>query len=416
MDKLNNNPVLRKQIKTILVLAIIVLIAMSLFIFMVSSDTENKRMKNEEAVFTDPLSHIDGQSLFLEKSQNELSESKKNTDMLQKQIDELVKVNKPKADLQPLVNDLKERIAALESKQVPPPNQKNNRRIQGSEDFTGNFLTSNEQDARQDTVSNVIQEDVLKLMPAESETHNKLPVKNPDTYVPSGTFVKAVMIGGADASAAVNSQSNPTPMLFRVIENGTLPNHQKSHLKDCVVTAAVVGDISSERGMIRLEKLSCVFKNKRIVDQTVEGTIFGSEAKNGVRGIPMWREKALLQRAFTAGTLSGLSDGISQTYTSNSVTPQGSLQSINPGKVFQVGVGRGVGKAMDKLAEYNIKRAEQYHPVIQISAGNVVDVVFLKGFFLDGKKHKDNEEDTKPGTYPISNTLINKINNGSASL
>ena len=41
---------------------------------------------------------------------------------------------------------------------------------------------------------------------------------------------------------------------------------------------------------------------------------------------------------------------------------------------------------MDKLAEYNIQRAEQYHPVIQISAGTLVDIVFLKGFSLEENK------------------------------
>ncbi len=60
------------------------------------------------------------------------------------------------------------------------------------------------------------------------------------------------MLGAADAAAGVNSQANPSPMLFRIIASGTLPNHKKSHLKDCVVTAAVYGDISSERGDIRL--------------------------------------------------------------------------------------------------------------------------------------------------------------------
>jgi conjugal transfer pilus assembly protein TraB len=93
-----------------------------------------------------------------------------------------------------------------------------------------------------------IREDIIPLQSDEAT----LPLKNPETYVPAGTFVQAVMLGGADASAAVNSSSNPVPMLFRITADGTLPNHKKSHLKDCVVTAAVVGDISSERGLIRL--------------------------------------------------------------------------------------------------------------------------------------------------------------------
>ena len=48
----------------------------------------------------------------------------------------------------------------------------------------------------------------------------------------------------------------------------------------------------------------------------------------------------------------------------------------------------GAANAMDKLAEYNVRRAEQYHPVIQLTAGQPVDVVFLKGFYLDGRNHE----------------------------
>ena len=47
---------------------------------------------------------------------------------------------------------------------------------------------------------------------------------------------------------------------------------------------------------------------------------------------------------------------------------------------------------MDKLADYNIQRAEQYHPVIQLTAGQPVDIVFLKGFYLDGKNHDESDD------------------------
>jgi conjugal transfer pilus assembly protein TraB len=272
-------------------------------------------------------------------------------------------------------------------------------KMRGSEMYQSQFL--NGIPVRQPGISQGIREDNLSLSKPKNESDED-PTKNPDTYVPAGTFVKAVMIGGADASAAVNAQSNPVPMLFRLVANGTLPNHKKSHLKDCIITAAAVGDISSERGMIRLENLSCTFPNDEVVDQAVEGTIFGPEGKNGVRGTPVWREAALLQRAFAAGTLSGLSTGLSQTYTTNSISADGNVQTVNPSKIFQYGVASGAGKAMDKLADYNIQRAEQYHPVIQLSAGTTVDVVFLKGFFLDGKKH--DEKNNNAHDYPTSIT------------
>ena len=250
-----------------------------------------------------------------------------------------------------------------------------------------------------------VNEDVLTLSPQKTTlSSSMLPSRTPDTYVPAGTFVRAVMIGGADASAGVTSQGSPTPMLFRLLDQGTLPNHHKSHLKDCMATAAVVGDISSERGQIRLERLSCVAPNNEIVDMSVEGTVFGPEGKNGVRGVPLWREGALLQRAFIAGSLSGLSSGIAQQYTTTSVSPLGTTTSVNDGDIFKYGAANGVSNAMDKLADYNISRADQYHPVIQLSAGTVVDIVFLKGFFLDGQTHNNQKESVLP-PFDTTSTL-----------
>ena len=60
----------------------------------------------------------------------------------------------------------------------------------------------------------------------------------------------------------------------------------------------------------------------------------------------------------------------------------GSTQTVSNDGIFKYGAAQGIGKAMDRLADYNINRAEQYHPVIQLSAGTVVDIVFLKGFSL----------------------------------
>jgi conjugal transfer pilus assembly protein TraB len=47
-----------------------------------------------------------------------------------------------------------------------------------------------------------------------------------------------------------------------------------------------------------------------------------------------------------------------------------------------MGIGGGASKAAQTLSEYYIKRAEQYHPVIPIGAGNEVTVVFQDGFQL----------------------------------
>lgn len=393
-----------------------------IFFYFLVSDKPKPEAKDQAAEFASPIKHIDAGSILIEKTETRLATAEKNTEDLKKEVAELTKEKvtqeeqKPKADEE--IKTLTNRITDLEKKLSNPSIMSNIATANGmptDQNYTGSIFPpisaasdgSNGQgisNSSQPLMMQGIRDDAITLTASTgSIDFLNVPSKTPDTYVPPGTFVKAVAIGGADASAAVNAQSNPTPMLFRIIEDGTMPNKQKSHLNGCLATAAVVGDISSERGLVRLETLSCVDPDtKRITDLAVEGTVFGPEGKNGVRGIPMWREGVLLQRAFAAGTLSGLASGISQKYTTTSTSPLGATQTINGSDIFKYGAATGLSNAMEKLADYNIQRAEQYHPVLQLSAGTVVDLVFLKGFYLDGLKHDESGQSTSTNIAQIS--------------
>ncbi|MBP9872141.1 MAG: TraB/VirB10 family protein [Nitrosomonas sp.] len=437
IESTDTNKAKTNQMRNLCILIGIVIIGFLSLLYMMSGTSSNdSKSVNEKPNFTNPLDHVDPESIVLERTQKQLNDSAKETEHLQQELTALS--GKKQEDDQAaagLTEQLKNRLDMLE-KQVNTEMHHSDPLVHASDQADFVSRRQRQDDFRSHEVNlDSIREDKLSLLPIDIVHESKPAIKNPETYVPAGSFVKAVMIGGADASAAVNAQSNPTPMIFRIVEGGTLPNHQHSHLKDCFVTAAVVGDISSERGLIRLENLSCTLPNKEIVDQPVEGTIFGPEGKNGVRGIALWRESALLKRAFAAGALSGLSEGLSQSFTSNAISPEGTVQAVNSAKVFPYAGAKGVGKAMDKLADYNIERAEQYHPVIQLSAGTVVDVVFLKGFFIDGKKHEnqtnpistemvapaptlfpptENSEDPQP--LPLSDNEIRKIEENSKQL
>ena len=60
----------------------------------------------------------------------------------------------------------------------------------------------------------------------------------------------------------------------------------------------------------------------------------------------------------------------------------GATASLGAGDVMKMGIGGGASRAAQTLSDYYIKRAEQYHPVIPIGAGNEVTVVFQDGFQL----------------------------------
>lgn len=412
-----------KQYRNLLIMAsLLASILHGLYWFLESENKASKvKPKITKTSFTSPIAQVDPQTVWLERAENQLKTQQQQTSKLKEQFKQL-EIKSTQSNQNSNYQNLQQQIETLQKafnnkdnhtlKPVSPiENQRNGSRIFPT--LPGATTTQNK-NMSEDGLVGGIDNDELHLT-LESVTR---PQKNPDSFVPAGTFVEAIMLGAADAAAGVMNQANPSPMLFRIIAEGTLPNHHKSHLKDCVVTAAVIGDISSERGEIRLERLSCVFPNSEIVEQPVEGTVFGIDAKNGVRGNPVWREGGLLERAAVAGTLSGLANGISQKYITNSISPLGTTQTISGGDIFQHGVAMGATNAMEKLADYQIQRAERYHPIIQLSAGQSVDLVFLKGFYLDGKKYgaSSKESSNQPELFPAKSHKISALTLSEAQL
>jgi conjugal transfer pilus assembly protein TraB len=208
-------------------------------------------------------------------------------------------------------------------------------------------------------------------------------IRTAKDYVPPGTFAKAVLLNGADTNAGVHGQADTVPITMRVLDNGTLPNGGHSSLKGCFVTAAAYGDASSERGQIRLQRLSCIRKPSGwILDVPIEGTINDMGGSDGIRGHVVMRNNKLIWNAGVSGMLSGIGSAMQQSLTTQSVTPLGITNSIQPGKVAQSAAFGGANTALGKLADYYIKLADMYHPIVQVHAGSEVNIVFLKGFSL----------------------------------
>lgn len=225
-------------------------------------------------------------------------------------------------------------------------------------------------------------ENAEKAKLAESEKYKRT-WKN---FVPTGTFCRATLLGGADANAGVDSQGDTTPIIFKVENRCILPNGKYSRLKGAFITASVYGRISPERGIVRLDNLSLVRKDGTILDIPVEGTAFDVGGKNGIRGIPVLKNGKIIQMSGMSGFLSGIGGALNQASTTTSVSPLGTTQSIDPGKVLQSGLGQGGQTALAKVADYYLKLAEQYSPIIEIRAGAQVDIVFLKGFPIEDEK------------------------------
>ena len=171
------------------------------------------------------------------------------------------------------------------------------------------------------------------------------------------------MLSGVDASAGVSSQGDPRPVLFRITgpawtaaENGTA---MQVDVAGCTVTGAAHGDLSSEKIYARLRTMTCAGPGfGTVIETDVAGFVAGS-GKVGVRGPVVSREGALVEKAFLAGLVSSLGQGVSQAFQPQAVATGGGAALANSGlgDIGRAGLGSGAASAGQKVADYMIRRA-----------------------------------------------------------
>jgi conjugal transfer pilus assembly protein TraB len=152
------------------------------------------------------------------------------------------------------------------------------------------------------------------------------------------------------------------------------------------VLASIYGDISSERGEARLTKISCTRKDGSILEKKVQGYL-SFAGKEGIKGTPVTRNGRILAMAGLSGMFSGVGSALKAAAQTQSISALGATTTVNSDQIWQSGAYGGAESAMSQLSSYYIKRADQYHAVIEIGSGTVATVIFQSGFSL-----KDEEE------------------------
>jgi conjugal transfer pilus assembly protein TraB len=197
------------------------------------------------------------------------------------------------------------------------------------------------------------------------------------------SFTRGVLLGGLDAPTGGQAQSNPHPVLIRLSDDSVLPNQFRGQYRECFVIAAGYGDISSERAYLRTESLSCVRSDGATLEVRIQGSVYGEDGKVGLRGRLVTKQGQMLANALLAGVVSGIGQGVATASTTYSTSPLGSIGTASGSDAYRAGIGSGVGKALDRLAQYYIKLAEATFPVIEIDAAREIDVVITRGVRID---------------------------------
>jgi len=203
------------------------------------------------------------------------------------------------------------------------------------------------------------------------------------------SFTPARLLNGLDAATGGSAQQNPQPVLMTVTDMTQMPNRYREDFRECFITAAGYGDISSERAYLRLEKLSCIDDDGHAIEESIDGYVTGEDGKVGMRGHLVSKQGQVLAKALLAGIASGIGNAFTQSVSTQSISPLGATTTIPPGAAARAGVYSGVGKALNKLADFYIQQANKLYPVIEVDSGRIVDVIINKGVRLPQWNQKE---------------------------
>ena len=384
---------------------VILLIAVALFWWLLSGTELLKEKESYKAPINSPSSGIDPREIWVDKISVEQDLTSKRIENLEKMVEKLLKFNNSDSRKQTQHIEQIQQVEQVQQQLQPQPQQQQTPQQQTPQQQTSQSETPQQfkmQPLMPDaTTLPIIEQPVhpeefivkaatKKRIHTRGITHTSVRLKNSktlksyDNSIPAGAFAQAVLLGGVDASTSIQASSDPRPILLRVTAAGTLPRRFKSDLCDCHVLAASYGDVSSERVFMRLEKLTCMErKTGEVLEMPIDGYVAGEDGRAGLRGTIVDRAGANMRNAAIGGFLSGIGSFLS-TANNNPMTfsLNSGLAQSNPltnGDMLKHGVAKGASSALEKYADFYIKRAEQMQPVLQVEAGRIVDIVFTKG-------------------------------------
>ena len=206
---------------------------------------------------------------------------------------------------------------------------------------------------------------------------NRTREKKADDLLLTGTFAKATLLNGVEAPTGGQANGNPMPILMELTDAAVLPNRYRSDLKRCFVTATATGDLSSERVLVRLDRLSCITDSADTIDVKLTGYVTGEDGKTGLKARVVTRSGQAIANALLVGTLSGLGEAVSLAAQESSTNFAGTVtNSVN--NPWRAGIGAGMEDTLDRIADYYLKLADKIFPVLEVDAGRTVDIVITQ--------------------------------------
>lgn len=393
---------LLEQKKSLIIGAVILLGLFGLFVFSdagksktVKPSNNDKKKEEYKIVISDPTKNAKTEDQWLVNAQGKI-------DQQEIKIDETAEENQRlKSEIEALQSERSsqdEKFADLESK-IEMLSSKMTEEMSATNQSNGSNSNADEMPIPQQPSITTVNFDDSGSDNFQSSSKKQTTFNTKEGYIPQGSYVSAKIISAVDVQVGISSQSNPKPVLLRITGDAMSATFKGKKLsvdiEGCVITAGAIGELSSEKVYIKLSKMTCAKNDEQVTEVPIQGYV-SAKGSNGVRGQVIMKEGSMIGKSFLAGMIGGLGQAYSQSLAPPLTFGGGTTTqtAISADDAAKRGIGGGLGTSGNQISSYLIKRAEQYQPVISIPSGIAVEVVFIDGFYLDGRS-KDGKVPTK---------------------
>ena len=337
-----------------------------------------------------------------------------------------------------VAKDLEKRLQELSKEQVELINKTNQRieqelaETKEKLDAAGRELASASVDLQRATKfeqtihsTDIYTESELGIQDFDSEVEFDKP-KSAKNYIPEGTYFTGHMLGGIAVSTGLNTpDENATPVAIKLMgrfdPKGRLTTNlsslNKTDLQNCRIMGSAYGDLSSERAIIRLEKMVCE-RDGVYITSKIAGQIFGSDGLNGVKGMVVATSSKHIKNAAIGGLISGIA-GAAKGQEGSSISGAGLIQTKKKGakNLLGEGVFQGASNAGDKIADYYLRQAEAMSPILTVPSGARINAQITKGFYVGEisthrkiKAARSDNSNSSPNSSPSYSSDIKEDN------
>jgi hypothetical protein len=210
-------------------------------------------------------------------------------------------------------------------------------------------------------------------------------------FLPAGSYAHGRVVTGVFATSR---SGGALPVVFAVTREFSGPlqlggpgvNARATALPiaGCLMLGKAQADLGSQRVIIQLETLSCVFPDLATFERPLKGFATGVDGTLGILGKLETHDSAYLAKTFLTSMLAGAAEAFRLAKQTTITTPLGGAMTTQGSHVGETAGFAALANASVQLSQFYLQQASQLLPTLWVESGVEARLVLQEGLSLDG--------------------------------